>query len=166
MRGRTWWVKTVRMVGAKLAIALALTVADSRQGSANYWLLDATPGVETGAPVAMSGIVVGRVIAKKQRGDTTFLRIGFTAQMGRLPRSQILTLQGVGLVGLLAVELATGEDRPGRGVKRAGQLRVILGTPATDARDPRSSDETPSPFMWQPIPSSPPASLRLPLRST
>ena len=166
MRGRTWWVKTVRMVGAKLAIALALTVPDSRQRPANYWLLDAAPGVETGTPVVMSGIVVGRVTVKKQRGDTTFLRIGFSGQIGRLPPSRILMLQRVGLEELVAVELAPGEDGSGKGAKRGGQLRVISGTPSTGARGPRSSGETPSPFLWQPIPLNRPASVHLPLRST
>ena len=166
MRGRTWWVILVRVVGVKLAIALALTLRDGGRGPANYWLLDAAHGIETGAFVAMSGIVVGRVTAKKQRGDTTFLRIGFTAKWDGLPRSRILMLERVGVEGLVAVELASGEDGPGKGVERGGQLRVIFETPTTDPRDPRSSDATPSPFLWKPIPSGSPASLRPPLRST
>src|SRR5688572_18614897 len=124
MRGRTWWVKTVRIVGAKLAIAVALAVPEGRQRPGNYWLLNAPAGIEPGAPVAMSGVIAGRVVAKKERGDTTFLRVVFTADMNSLPRDRILWLRGVGSEGLVALEPASSHGTRRGSVERGGQLRV------------------------------------------
>ncbi len=166
---RTVWLKTVRLVGAKLAIGLVLAIPDGRQRPANYWLVEATSGLEAGASVAMSGVVVGRVAAKRQRGDTTFLRVQFTGRTSDLPRSRILFFERVGLEGLVAVEVTSAQDGDTESVKRGGRVRVIFEEPPTDRRGvggDRPSDETPSPFLWQPIPSGPPASPRLPLRST
>jgi hypothetical protein len=171
MRGRrAWWGTTVRIVGAKLAIALALAVSDRRQLPADYWLLDTTTELEVGAPVAMSGVVVGQVVASKQRGDTTFLRVRFTSEMSRLPRSQILWLQRVGMEGLVALEMASAQSGDRESVERGGRLRVIFETPSTDqralGRDLSPSDETSPPFLWRPKPPGSPASLHIPLPST
>jgi hypothetical protein len=170
MRRRTWWVKTARIVGAKLAIAVALTVGDGRQRPGNYWLLDAPPGIEPGAPVAMSGVIAGRVVAKKEHGDTTFLRVVFTAEVNKLPRDRILLLQRVGLEGLVALELASSPDAKRGPVERGGELRVIFETPPTDSRSvgsaPRPSDELWSPPVWRPIPPGPAAPLGQSLLST
>ena len=171
-RRRTWWAKTVRIVGAKLAIAVALAIPDGRQRPGNYWLLNAPAGIQPGAAVAMSGVIAGRVVAKNERGDTTFLRVVFTAEMNRLPRDRILWLQRVGSEGLVALELASSHDAKGASVERGGQLRVVFEeeTPPTDSRSvgrpPEPSDELSAPPRWRPIPPGPAASLRAPLLST
>lgn len=171
-RRRTWWAKTVGIVGAKLAIALALAIPDGRQRPGDYWLLDAPAGIEPGAAVAMSGVIAGRVVAMKERGDTTFLRVVFATKMGRLPRDRILWLQRAGSEGVVALEPASSHDAKRGSVERRGQLRVIFEeeAPSTDSRwvgrPPDPSDELSAPPLWRPIPPAPAALLRQSLLST
>ncbi len=157
----------MRVVGAKLAIALALAVPDSRQPVVNYWLVDAALGLEAGASVAMSGIIVGRVVATREHGDTTFLKVQFTADTRSLSRSRMLLVQREGAEGMVVVETASGQG--GASVKRGGRVRVIFQDPPIEgggADGGRPSEETRPPYLWHPLPPSPAAPRLAPLRST
>jgi hypothetical protein len=155
------------MVGAKLVLTLLLGIPGNSQRAVDYWLLDNAFGLEVGTPVAMSGRFVGRVAAKKQRGDTTFVTVWY-ANVHGLPRSPIMWLQRLGFEGVIALEIASGRNGEGTSVARGGRLHVIsdsLLDSGSLSPGYRSSEEAPRPFVWQPIPPGSPPRIQA-LRAT
>jgi hypothetical protein len=151
------------MVGTKVALTLALTVPLDSRGPPEYWALAPLPGLEPGAPVTLGGVLVGRVMSKTGRGDTTFLGVHFNRGVDRLAGSHVVRLQRLGPDGEVALEIRPDRHGGTGSFARGGLLRVLPADPPFPGGErpmaaPRGLLEPPP--IFQLLPPAPPHRLR------
>ncbi len=151
------------MMGTKVALTLALTVPLDARGPPQYWALSPLPGLEPGAQVTLGGVLVGRVISKAERGDTTSIRVRFNRGVDRLPGSHVVRLQRLGPNGEVALEIRPDRHGGTGSFARGGLLRVLPAAPPFQRGEapvvtPRGLLEPPP--IFQLLPPAPPHRLR------
>jgi hypothetical protein len=119
-RRRLVWTLT-----AKLALMLALTLPSGRRGPVEFRSLSTLPGVHSGTAVTLSGLLIGRVVAKRHRGDTTLITVRFDRGAGHLPGDRVVVLRPMGLEQSVALEIQPVGQRPWVSVARGGWLHVV-----------------------------------------
>jgi hypothetical protein len=123
-RRRLVWTLT-----AKVVLTFALALPSGRRGPVEFRSLSALPGVYSGTPVTLSGMLIGHVVAKHQRGDTTLITVRFERGAGHLPGDRVVVLRPMGLEQSVAVEIQPVAQRPSVSVARGGWLRVVPWSP-------------------------------------
>jgi hypothetical protein len=114
---------------AKAALTLALTHASDSPGPVVFRSLSALPGVHSGTPVTLSGMLVGRVVAKRQYADTTLLTVRFDRGAGHQSGDHTVILMPMDLERTVALEIQPTAPKRSASVARGGWLHVIPWSP-------------------------------------
>jgi hypothetical protein len=145
--------KLAWMMAAKLALTFALTLPVNRPSMVQYRALSVLPGVRAGTPVTLAGLLIGHVVAKNRRGDTTFLSVRFNRGAKQFPGNWSVGLRWMGFGQGVALELQPFDLEAGEAIARGGWLHLI----------PLVHPPQPQPGVVQPrrLPAEEPAWLQL-----
>ena len=153
-RARIVWV-----IGAKLAIALALSLpVNFRRTSVEYRTLGSLDALEAGALATLAGQRIGKVVAVRPHRDTTPLRVEYARGAEHLLGSRTVRLRRMGLDLSVVLEISLEPSSARRlavGSFALGEWLTVGPDPPSERplRSRRSAERTLPPlFHLLPLP--------------